>query len=130
MTSDRESRLQNLAVGDIFHARNPETNASLVCLVTGLDDHTIYGRRIHMQDEVRFDRNTGLRREKRVTAIDCVAPFPPDIHKIFLEMDRKYGEHAELFRKGLELEPEQRKLTAEERRANRSIDQHVTANRI
>jgi hypothetical protein len=64
------------------------------------------------------------------TQIDCVTPFPPDIHNIFLEMDRKHARHTELFRKAIEPDPEQRKLTAEEWRANLSINAYVAANRI
>lgn len=130
MAINPASAFQKLAVGDIFHARNPETRASLVCLVTGLDDGTIYARRIHTQDEVQFDRATGLRLGKGQTKIDCVTPFPPDIHEIFLEMDRKHRENTELFRQGIEPEPERRKLTADERRANLAIDDHVAANPI
>jgi hypothetical protein len=130
MMTDRADALRKLVVGDIFHARNPETRASLVCLVTGLDDGTIYARRIHTQDDVRFDRSTGLRLGKGPTVIDCVTPFPPDIHEIFLGMDRKHRQNTELFRKGIEPDPEQRKLTAEERRANLTINQHVADNLI
>ncbi|HTW53159.1 MAG TPA: hypothetical protein VME45_14805 [Stellaceae bacterium] len=129
MMTDRESALRKLAVGDIFHGRS-SNGASLVCLVTAVDDGTIYARRIHTQDDLKFDRTTGFECGKEHTKIDCATPFPPDIHKIFLEMDRKYGEHTELFRKGLEPEPEQRKLTTEERRANLSINAHVAANPI
>ena len=57
--ADRETGLRNLAVGDIFHARS-QNGASLVCLVTGVDDSTIYARRIHTQDDVLFDRGTGF----------------------------------------------------------------------
>jgi hypothetical protein len=130
MVTDRASALRKLAVGDIFHARNPETSASLVCLVTGLDDGTIYARRIHTQDDVRFDRTTGLRMPSARTRIDCVTPFPPDIHNIFLQMDRKHREHTEMFLKGIEPEAEQRKLTAEERRANLFISPHIAANPV
>jgi len=129
MMTDRAAALSKLVVGDIFHAQSPD-GASLVCLVTAVDDGAIYARRIHTQDHVRFDRTTGLRIPSGRTRIDCVTPFPPDIHDIFLKLDRKYSEHAQLFRRGLEPEAEQRKLTAEERRANLSIDDHVAANRI
>ena len=86
---DRETALRNLAVGDIFHAWS-SNGASLVCLVTALDDDTIYARRIHTQDDERFDRNTGFEVGKVHTKIDCVTPLPPDIHSIFVGMDRRY----------------------------------------
>ena|SRR5579863_985963 len=127
--TDRTSALRNLAAGDIFHARSPN-GASLVCLVTAVDDGTIYARRIHTQDDVRFDRTTGLRTPSGRTRIDCVTPFPPDIHNVFLGLDRKHREHTELFRRGMEPDPEQRKLTTEERHANLSINPHVSANPI
>ena len=127
--TDRESALRKLAAGDIFHARS-SNGASLVCLVTALDDSTIYARRIRTQDDVHFDRTTGLRMPSARTRIDCVTPFPPDIHNIFLEVDRKRREHTELFHKGIEPDPEQRKMTADEMRANLSINAHVAANPV
>src|SRR5580704_12577581 len=102
MMTDRASALRNLTVGDIFHARSPD-GASLVCLVTSVDDGTIYARRIHTQDDVRFDRTTGLRMPSARTRIDCVTPFPPDIHNIFLEVDRKHRELMALVHQGVEL---------------------------
>jgi hypothetical protein len=35
-----------------------------------------------------------------------------------------------LFRRGIEPDPEQRKMTADEKRANLAIDPHVAANAI
>jgi len=87
MMSNRENALRQLAVGDIFHARG-SNGESLVCLVTTIDKGTIHARRIHTQEDHFFDRNTGLECGKDHTKIDCVTPFPPDIHKIFLELDR------------------------------------------
>jgi hypothetical protein len=126
---DRETALRNLSVGDIFHARSLN-GASLVCRVTGVDDGTIYARRIHTQDDVRFDRRTGVEVGKPHTAIDCVTPFPADIHKIFVELDRKYQELMALVRQGIELTPAQTKMTAGEKRADLFIDEHVAANPI
>ncbi|MGA8399308.1 MAG: hypothetical protein WB697_05425 [Stellaceae bacterium] len=127
--TDRESSLRKLAVGDIFHARSPN-GASLVCLVTSVDDRTIYARRIHTQDDVRFDRTTGLRMPSARTRIDCVAPFPPDLHNIFLEVDRKHRELTDLTRQGVELTLDQTRMTDDEKRANLSINQHVADNPI
>ena len=128
--ADTKGALQNLVVGDIFHARNPNTGASLVCLVTRLDEGTIYARRIHTQDDVRFDRNTGLRLGKGHTKIDCVAPLPTDIRNIFLNMDSRYQDAYALVRRGVEVDPRGARLTSEERRAHRFLDEHIAANPI
>ena len=106
MIMDRETALQNMAVGDIFRARNSSA-ASLVCLVTAVDGRTIYARRIHTQNDVKFDRNTGFEVGKHYTKIDRVTPFPPDIRDIFLEVDRKLQELTEIVRQGIDLTPEQ-----------------------
>jgi hypothetical protein len=127
--TNRERTLRQLAVGDIFHARSTN-GASLVCLVTGIDEGAIHARRIHTQDNHRFDRNTGFECGKDHTKIDCVAPFSPDIRNIFLELDRKYQAHMATEREGIELDPEQCRLTADEKRANLSINSHVAANPI
>ena len=128
--SDRENALRNIAVGDIFHARNPQTGASLVCLVTGLDDASIYARRIHTQDDVRFDRNTGLKLGSGHTKIDCVAPLPPEVHNIFLAMDRRYQDAHALIHQGIDMDPKFARWTAEERRAHGVLDEHIAANSI
>lgn len=127
--ADFERALRRLVVGDIFHARS-RNGASLVCLVTSFDDTTINARRIHTQDNVQFDRKTGQEVDKPHTRIDCVTPFPPDIRRIFIELDRKYQELTALLRQGVELTPEQMKMTDDEKRVNRSIDSHVEANPI
>jgi hypothetical protein len=127
--TDRESMLRQLSVGDIFHARS-RNGASLVCLVKAVDDGAIHARRIHTQDDVVFDRRTGFEVGKSHTKIDCIAPFPPDIHDIFLEVDRKHRELTALVRQGVELTLDQTKMTSDEKRANLSIDQHVANNPI
>jgi hypothetical protein len=127
--SDRETELQNLSVGDIFHARSPN-GASLLCLVIGVDDGTIHARRVHTQDDLQFDRLTGIKCPGVPSRIDCVAPFPPDIHQIFVEMDKKYRTLMELDRKGVGADPLRYRLTPDESRANRSIKSHVSANPI
>jgi hypothetical protein len=127
--ADRASALRQLAVGELFHARS-RNGASLVCVVTAVDDGTIYARRMHTQDDVQFDRDTGFEAGKAHTKIDCVTPFPPDIRDIFLEVDRKQRELTALVRQGVELTPDQTKMTADEKRANLAIDRHVAANPI
>jgi len=128
--TDRENALRNIAVGDIFHARNPQTSASLVCLVTGLDNAAIYARRIHTQDDVRFDRNTGLKVGRGCTTIDCVAPLPPEIHNIFLAMDRRYQDAHALIRQSIDVDPKVARWTPEERHAHRFLDEHISTNPI
>ena len=86
---DRETALRKVAVGDIFHARS-SNRASLTCLVTAIDEGVIRARRIHTQDDVQFDRNTGFELGKAHTRIDCVAPLPPEVHTIFVEFDKRY----------------------------------------
>ncbi len=126
---DRETALRNLAVGDIFHARS-SNGASLVCLVTALDHDTIYARRIHTQDDERFDRNTGFEVGKVHTKIDCVTPLPPDIHSIFVGMDWRYQDAYAKVRQGIEVDPTEARLTADERRAHDFLRQHIEANPI
>jgi hypothetical protein len=127
--SDRETRLRNLAAGDIFHARSPN-GASMICVVTEVTENTVHARRVHTQDDLLFDRRTGVKLAGVRSRIDCVAPFPPDIHRIFHEMDKKYATFKELHHAGVELDPRQSELTPEESRANRSIKAHVAANPI
>jgi hypothetical protein len=127
--TDRETALRKLTVGDIFHAQS-RNGASLVCLVTALDDDTIYARRIHTQDDERFDRNTGIEVGKQYTSIDCVMAFPPDIQNILLAMDRKYQGLMALVRQGIDLTLDQTRMTADERRAYGFLDEHIAANPI
>ncbi|HWB50186.1 MAG TPA: hypothetical protein VG651_13830 [Stellaceae bacterium] len=127
--SDRETALRNLSVGDIFHARSPN-GASLVCLVTRIDEDTIHARRIHTQDDLLFNRRTGIKSSGAPSRIDCIAPFPPDIHQIFLAMDQKHRVNTELWHQGVEPTLEQRRLTPDQSRANRFVDAHVATHLI
>jgi hypothetical protein len=127
--SDRETALRNLAVGDVFHARS-RNGASLVCLVIALDDGTLHARRIHTQDDVQFDRNTGVDVDTPHTRIDCVAPLPPDIHTIFAAMDRRYEAAHALIRQGIEVNLDEARWTEDERRAHSFLKKHIAANLI
>lgn len=127
--TDRETALRNLAVGDIFHAHS-RNGASLVCLVTALDDGTIYARRIHTQDDERFDRITGVECGKEHTKIDCVAPLPPEIYNVFVAMDQRYQDAHERIRQGVEVDLREARHTPDERRAHAVLDEHIAANPI
>jgi hypothetical protein len=126
---DRETALRKVAVGDIFHARS-SNRASLTCLVTAIDEGVIRARRIHTQDDVQFDRNTGFELGKAHTRIDCVAPLPPEVHTIFVEFDKRYQAAMALVRKGVEVDPKEARWTAEERRAHELLNEHIAANPI
>lgn len=91
--SNRAALIGNLRVGDIFHAEYPN-GASCVCLVLSVNDSTIRARRVTSQENLEFDRNTGLEAASGAQAravIDSVAPLPLEIHNAFLALDRKYG---------------------------------------
>jgi hypothetical protein len=99
-----------LQVGDFFHAVCPN-RASLICLVTAVTDAEIYARRVTTQDDLVFDRRTGITVRGPVSApgtIISVAPLPVDIHSIMLELDRRYR---------LGQEPDRFKLTDVEKQA-------------
>lgn len=127
--ADRETALRTLAIGDIFHARAPN-GASLVCLVTAVDEATIYARRIHTQDDVRFDRGTGMQLGEGGSRIDCIEPLPPDIQEILLGLDRRGQAVAAMFRNGIEPGIEQYRVTPDEKRADRFLSEHIEANPI
>lgn len=129
---ERESALQRLSVGDIFHAR-ASNGASLVCLVTSVSGGRIFARRIHTQEEVEFDQQSGFEAGSVHTRIDSVAPPPAEISKVLLDQDRKYGDIAREFSRGVQLvdiDPERLKLTADELRASKLLRLHHEANPI
>lgn len=126
---DREDAIRKLSVGDIFHGRS-QHGTSLTCVVTALDGNTLHARRITTQDALQFDRKTGGHQGRGGGRIDCVTPFPPDIHSAFAGLDQKYQSFREMRSKGLEPDPEQYTLTTAEVRALLSIDDHVSSNPI
>jgi hypothetical protein len=126
---DREAALRSLYTGDIFHARS-NNGASLICLVTAIDDATIDARRIHTQDDVQFDRKTGFESGKDHTKIDCAAQLPPDIHDIFVRFDRRYQDAHTRLRQGIEVDFKEARQTPDERRAHEFLDRHIEANLI
>src|SRR5580704_5038031 len=91
---DRKSLLARLTVGDIFHAVAPN-GASCVCRVLSANDATIHARRMTTQEDLEFNRQTGVEKAgdgEALAVIDSVAPLPPEIHNIFLALERKYGQ--------------------------------------
>jgi hypothetical protein len=130
---NRETALRNLAIGDIFHASAPN-GASIVCLVTSVDPNKISARRIHTQENLEFDRQTGIESGNASvhSRIDSVAPLPPDVHEVFLSMDRKYGDFSRDVKRGFRLEdnPERLKLTPAEQRALLFLDSHYSSNPV
>ena len=93
--ADRQTALTQLTIGDIFLAEHP-SGASLICLVTSITPTIIRARRVTTQDDVEFDRITGMERlaggaSGRVR-IDSIAPLPTEIREVILGLDRKYGQ--------------------------------------
>jgi hypothetical protein len=127
--TDMQNALKRLAVGDIFHAEG-SNGASLLCLVTAVDEATIYARRIHTQDEERFDRKTGFECGSVDTKINCIAPLPSDVHAVFVRLDQRYQEQAALIHKGLKPNMEAAKWTPDERHAHNFLRDHISTHPV
>ena len=92
--SVRQTLIGNLRVDDIFHAEYPN-GASCVCLVLSANNATVRARRMTTQENLEFDRGTGIERlndGQTQAVINSVAPLPPEIRHVFLALDRKYGQ--------------------------------------
>jgi hypothetical protein len=126
---DREVLIGNLNVGDIFHAEY-SNGASCICLVLSVNDRTIEARRVTSQENLKFDRHTGIEKandRQALAVINSVAPLPPEIHSTFLALDEKYGAvHGR--REVFERNPEYYKLTDAEKKAFRFVDFHYSSN--
>jgi hypothetical protein len=116
---DRKSFLAMLDVGEIFHAEAPN-GASLICLVVSVDETNLRVRRITSQDDLVFNRQSGMTADGDI--IDSVAPLPGEIHKVLLELDRKYQIYDP------NKEPERFRLTEEEKKALRFVKPHFSSN--
>jgi hypothetical protein len=125
---DRKTLIGNLDAGNIFHAEYPN-GASCVCLVLSVDDTTIHARRMTTQENLNFDRRTGIEKaspDQQLAVINSVAPLPPEIHNVFLTLDRKYGQ---IQPKDWEEQDLQRfKLTDAEKKALLFVDSHYSSN--
>lgn len=125
--TDREVILAKLAVGDIFHAEYPN-GASCICLALAVNDAIIQARRVTTQENLEFDRQTGVERDNNaqsLAVINSVAPLPIEIHDVFLALDRKYGAASDDI---FDSNPEYFKLTDSEKQAFRFIDSHYASN--
>lgn len=92
---DREKVFRQIAVGDIFHASAPN-GASLICLAEKVTETTIRAKTVTSKFAFEFDRVSGVaiwdREGPQVScAIDSVAPLPPEVHALILELKRKYS---------------------------------------
>jgi hypothetical protein len=90
---DRRTALMALVEGSVFHATT-SNGASCICLVTLIANGQISARRITPQEQLVFDRESGLAEigdDSVVCTIDSIAPLPTDIHEVLLQLDRRYG---------------------------------------
>lgn len=124
---NRKILIGNLIPGDIFHARAPN-GASLICLVLSVDDKTIQARRVTTQENVEFDRRTGIATGEVPSGIDSIAPLPPEIHSVFLEMDKKNRELMAMDEESRFKDLERLKLTDAEKKALDFIYSHYSSN--
>jgi hypothetical protein len=121
---DRRTLLAKLDIGDIFHAESP-SGASLICLVLSVDQTTIRARRVTTQENLEFDRRTGVTisdDEEVPCVIDSVASLPAEIHNVFLELDQKYQKYRP------DRDPERFKLTDAEKKALLFVGTHYASN--
>lgn len=121
---DRMTSLMRLAAGDIFHAEAPN-GASLICLVVSTSETAIHARRVTTQEDLTFDRKTGISEDG---VIDSVAPLPAEIHDTFLALDNKYKALMEIDEKDRFKDPGKFALSAAEKKALLFIDEHYSAN--
>ena len=108
--TDRKTALRGLRVGDIFHGRSPNGATT--------------------QEDLRFDRDSGIELGNVPSKIDCVAALPPDVHDALVAMDRKGQVLAQMFRGGVEPGLDAYKLSSVERQALQYIEQHTASNPI
>jgi len=90
---NRESALEGIAVGDIFHATTPN-NASLICLALKVTGTTIFSRTIGSFYEIDFGRRTGVAErdfhgESVRCVVDSVACLPAHVRKALMELYRE-----------------------------------------
>ncbi len=110
-----------LSAGDIFHAA-ALSNASVILLVTKTDTSRIFARRVTTQQEIVFDRSTGLAVAPQEAAgavwIDCLAPLPEPHRNALTGLHRRYN---------LGRDDDRFRLTEAEKSALLFVDDHVAA---
>ena len=127
---NRESLFRGLAVGDIFHAEYPN-GASCICLVLSVSETTICARRVTTQENLTFNRRTGLEEvaaDQPQAVIDSVAPLPPEVHTVFLEMNKKYETLMSMDETSRFADLERHKLTEAEKKALLFVSEHYPSN--
>ncbi|MDA3877126.1 MAG: hypothetical protein PF483_08555 [Halothiobacillus sp.] len=84
-------RLRELNPGDIVHAK-PPWGASLICVITSIDNISIHTRVVTTQFEYSFGLSNGLSLppESEDWGIDSIARLPEEIHNVMLGLDKKF----------------------------------------
>ncbi|MCF3945765.1 hypothetical protein [Acidiphilium iwatense] len=119
--TDHAKTILDLSVGDFFHAASA-SGAKIICLVTAITSTHIQARNITRQICLDFDRQTGFAKwgnKSALCSIDSIKPLPPEIHDVFLGLDRRY-------RSGQG--PEAAKLLDAEKRALAFARTHYSSN--
>jgi len=130
--TDRSICLGNLSVGDIFHAEYPN-GASCICLVLSVNDAAIHAKRITTQQNLLFNRRTGVEEAapgEPEAVIDSVAPLPPEVHDTFLEMNKKYEALMSMDKASRFQDLERHKLTEAEKKALIFVYSHYASNAL
>lgn len=120
----RETALQRIQVGDIFHAEG-DWGGSLICLTLEVSDTTILGKTVTTQLFYRFERQSGVVRDENgeiIATIDSTERLPDDILDIVMQIDRKFG--------CVDGQEGSSKLTADEKRALLFVASFYPANPI
>ena len=128
----REIALQNIEVGDVFHAL-AASGGSLICLAISITDSTIRAKTVTTQLYYNFDRHSGIaiwkgegvpewNDEEVSCTIDSVARLPNDILEIVMGLDRKFSQP--------DRESGYYRLTTEEKRALILIGKFYPSNPI
>jgi hypothetical protein len=128
--TNRKALIGNLAPGDIFHAEYPN-GASCICLALAVNDAIIQAKRVTTQENLVFDRQTGLERDSNaqsLAVIDSVAPLPSEIRSVFLEMDKKNRELMAMDEESRFKDLERLKLTGAEKKALSFVHSHYSSN--
>jgi hypothetical protein len=128
--ADRGVLIGSLSSGDIFHARAPN-GASMICLVLSVAGNVIRARCVTTQEEIEFDRQIGkafVGERGVVCVIDSIARLPPEIHDVFLKMDKKNKELMAMDEESRFADLERLKLSESEQKALIFIHSHYQSN--